>query len=76
MRYLRAWIVRLFGISRQQQDDREFSEEIESHPAMHIEDNLRCGMNQEEARQNAQIKLGGIYPDIRCRRIRRMDWRS
>jgi putative ABC transport system permease protein len=40
--------------------DREFGEEIESHLAMHIEDNLRAGTNPEEARRNALIKLGGI----------------
>ncbi len=39
---------------------REFAEEIESHLLAHIEDNLRLGMNAEEARRQALIKLGGM----------------
>jgi predicted permease len=38
----------------------EFSAEIESHLAMHIEDNLRSGMTPDEARREALIKLGGL----------------
>ena len=60
MRHLRAWIVRLCGLFTGERQDRKFAEEIESHLAMHIEDNLRSGMNPEEARRNAIIKLGGI----------------
>lgn len=60
MRHLRAWIVRLCGLFTGGPQDRKFAEEIESHLAMHIEDNLRSGMNPEEARRNAIIKLGGI----------------
>jgi putative ABC transport system permease protein len=60
MKTLRAWIVRLCGLFKRKQQDREFAEEIESHLAMHIEDNLRAGMSPEEARRNALIKLGGV----------------
>jgi len=60
MRTLRAWIVRLCNLFKRKQQDREFAEEIESHLAMHIEDNRRSGMSQEEARRNALIKLGGV----------------
>ena len=60
MKTLRAWIVRLCSLFKRKQQDREFAEEIESHLAMHIEDNLRSGMSPEEARRNAMIKFGGV----------------
>jgi predicted permease len=60
MKTIRAWIVRLCSLFKRKQQDREFAEEIESHLAMHIEDNLRSGMSPEEARRNALIKLGGV----------------
>jgi len=60
MRTLRAWIVRLCSLFKRKQQDREFAEEMESHLAMHIADNLRSGISPEEARQNALIKLGGV----------------
>jgi hypothetical protein len=60
MRMIRAWIMRLGGLFNKQRKDRELDEEIERHLQMHIEDNLRLGMNPEEARRQAMIKLGGI----------------
>jgi predicted permease len=59
LRQLRGWLVRLFGLFHRQRREREFAEELESHLAFHIEDNLRAGMSPEEARRVAQIKLGG-----------------
>jgi len=38
--------------------DRDFSEELESHLAMLIDDNLRRGMTREEARRAAVVRLG------------------
>jgi len=46
---LRGWLMRLFGLFTRQQREREFAEELESHLAIHIEDNLRAGMSPEEA---------------------------
>jgi macrolide transport system ATP-binding/permease protein len=60
MKTLRSWIARLFGSFKQNKKDREFAEEMESHLAMHIEDNLRLGMSPEESRRNALIRFGGI----------------
>lgn len=60
MRHLRAWLLRCAGLFRTEQDSREFAEEIEAHLQMHIEDNLRSGMNAREARRRALIKLGGV----------------
>jgi hypothetical protein len=60
LRQLRGWLMRLFGLFHRKQREREFAEELESHLALHIEDNLRAGMSPEEARRQALIKLGGV----------------
>jgi macrolide transport system ATP-binding/permease protein len=60
MRKLRAWFLRLWGVSQGDIHDKEFAEEIQSHLQMHIDDNLRCGMNPEQARREALLKLGGV----------------
>jgi hypothetical protein len=60
MRRLRAWCLRFAALFHKERRDRELTEELESHLQMHIEDNLRAGMNPAEARRQALIKLGGI----------------
>jgi predicted permease len=60
VRRIRAWFIRIIEIFRGKSYDREFSSELESHLQLHIDDNLRAGMNAEEARRQALIKLGGI----------------
>jgi len=60
LRQLRGWLARLFSIFNRRRREREFTEELESHLAFHIEDNLRAGMSPEEARRQARIKLGGV----------------
>src|SRR5215510_5001615 len=60
LRQLRGWLMRLFGLFHRKRREREFAEELESHLAMHIEDNLRAGMSPEEARRTAIVKLGGV----------------
>jgi hypothetical protein len=39
--------------------DHEFDQEFESHLTMLVEDNIRRGMNPEEARRQALLRLGG-----------------
>jgi macrolide transport system ATP-binding/permease protein len=68
MRKLRGWFVRLWGLPKQKVQDREFAEEIESHLRMHMEDNLRSGMEPECARREALIKLGGIEKTTQAHR--------
>jgi macrolide transport system ATP-binding/permease protein len=51
VRQLRGWLARFFGMLNRGRREREFAEEVESHLAMHIEDNLRAGMSPEEARR-------------------------
>jgi putative ABC transport system permease protein len=60
IRQLRGWLVRLCGLFHSKRREREFAEELESHLALHIEDNLRAGMSSEEARRVALVKLGGV----------------
>src|SRR5262245_29656063 len=60
IRQLCGWMVRLIGMLNRGRREREFTEELESHLALHIEDNLRAGMSPEEARRRALLKLGGV----------------
>jgi len=60
LRQLRGWVARLCGLFQRARREREFAEELESHLALHIEDNLRAGMSPDEARRVALIKLGGV----------------
>jgi hypothetical protein len=60
LRHLRGWLMRLLGLFNRALREREFAEELESHLALHIEDNLRAGMSPEEARRRALVKLGGV----------------
>src|SRR5579859_4076739 len=60
MRRLRSTLIRLAGLFRRRQREREMAEELESHLQMHIQDNLRSGMSPAEARRQALIKLGGL----------------
>lgn len=60
MRLLRAWLSRLAGLFGRERRERELAVEMEAHLLMHVEDNLRAGMTPEEARRDAQLKLGGL----------------
>src|SRR5450631_1238997 len=59
---MRAWLVRLAGLFRKKRREREMADELESHLAMHIADNIRAGMTEQEARREAVMKLGGMEP--------------
>jgi putative ABC transport system permease protein len=72
---LRGWFVRLSAFFNREKQDREFAAELESHLQMHIEDNIRAGMEPQEARRQALIKLGGIEPTKeRYRQQRGIPW--
>lgn len=62
MRGLRAWLLRLAGTFRRQRREQELAQEMQSHLEIHTEENLRAGMNPEEARRHALIRLGGVEP--------------
>ena len=60
MRKLRGWLLRLWGAFHRNPSDREFADEIETHLQMQIEDNLRSGMDPQQARREALLKSGGM----------------
>ena len=60
MRNLRAWLLRFGGLFGRARRERELATELESHLALHIDDNPRTGMTVEEARRRAMIRLGGL----------------
>jgi len=71
MRWLRRFWARLgimFAPAGRERAGREFEEEIESHLAMHVEDNVRAGMTPAQARREAILKLGGIEMVRQARR--------
>jgi predicted permease len=53
-------MMRLAGLFSKQRLEKEMTEEIESHLAMHIADNVRAGMTPGQARREALLKLGGV----------------
>ena len=65
IRELRGWLVRLFGLFYRTRREHEFAEELESHLAFHIEDNVRAGMSPQEARRRPQLQRPGLSPQVR-----------
>ena len=70
-RRLRAALVRLAAFARRSRLDRELDDEIQSHLALHIDDNRRAGMTPEEARRHAILTLGGVEAVKELYRARR-----
>jgi predicted permease len=70
MKRLRALMVRLSGLFGGAQREREVADELGSHLQMHIDDNLRAGMNAEQARRDAILKLGGVESTAQAYRER------
>ncbi len=60
MKKLRSWLIRLGRLFHKSRQEFELAEELQYHLAMHIEDNICSGMNPDEARRNACLKLGGM----------------
>jgi predicted permease len=60
MRRLRAALARVRAHFHRDRLDRDLAAELHSHLSMHIDDNRRAGMNADEARRQALLKLGGI----------------
>jgi predicted permease len=71
MRTIRAFLLRFGGLFHKGRRDRELAEEIESNLQLHIEDNLRAGMNADDARREALLKFGGIESAKEAYRDRR-----
>ncbi|HXT86997.1 MAG TPA: permease prefix domain 1-containing protein, partial [Verrucomicrobiae bacterium] len=60
MKTIRGMLVRLAGMFCRERRDSELAAEMDAHLQMDIEDNVRRGMSQGEARRQALIKLGGV----------------
>ena len=60
MRFLRRSLARLKNFATGRRDDKRLREEMEEHLALQTEENLRAGMNVEEARRQAVMKFGGV----------------
>jgi len=57
---LRRFLIRLAGLFRKRRQEQDLADELESHFQMHVEDNLRSGMNAEQARREARLRFGAI----------------
>jgi predicted permease len=71
MRKLRAFWIRLNGLFRARSTDNDFAAELESHIALHIDEGIRAGLNANEARRQALIRLGGTEQTRQAYRNRR-----
>ncbi len=60
MTRLRIFLVRLWGLVRSRQMDREIDDEIASHLAEATEEYVQQGLSPEEARLAAQRSFGGV----------------
>src|SRR5690348_6427088 len=71
MRLLVALLKRLANLFGSARRDDELAAELKSHLQLHLEDNLRAGMSEEQARREALMKLGGLEQTKEAYRDRR-----
>ncbi|MGH9664552.1 MAG: permease prefix domain 1-containing protein [Bryobacteraceae bacterium] len=57
---LRELWARLASLIRRRELDREFEDEIAAHLELARAENLRCGLEPEEARRQAAVRFGSI----------------
>ncbi len=60
MRRLRGFLLRFTGLFGRGRREREIAAEFESHFEMHVADNIRRGMTEEDARRHARLKFGAV----------------
>jgi predicted permease len=60
VRTWRGWLLRLFGRGTSIQFDRELDAELQGHLQLHVDDLLRSGLSEAEARRQALVALGGF----------------
>jgi predicted permease len=58
MRSLNRLFTRLLNFTTRRRDDERLREEIESHLAAEMEENIHAGMTPEEGRRQARLKFG------------------
>jgi hypothetical protein len=66
----RRLVLAFSGMLHRDSAQTRFTEEIESHLQMHIEDNLRSGMTHARARREAVWKLGSVEATVQAYRER------
>src|SRR5258708_2259490 len=71
MRAMRAWLLRLGASLTGPARPSDVADELNSHLAFHIDDNVRAGMTPAEARRTALLKLGGLAQTAESVRDRR-----
>src|SRR5262245_36069900 len=71
LRTLRAWLLRIAGLVRPGAGEQDFADELESHIALHTDDNIRAGMTPDEARRQALAQVGGVTGIREAHRDRR-----
>ena len=59
---LRSVLARLLALFRARCLEHELTAELQSHIEMAVEENVRAGMNPEEARQMAERSFGPVEP--------------
>src|SRR6476660_2291197 len=60
IRRLRTVVLRIIGLFFPTRAENDFDAELDSHLRMHVDENIRSGMNAEEARRDALMRLGGM----------------
>jgi predicted permease len=70
MRFFRAFALRFRGLFASSRED-DFSAELESHVALDTEAGVRSGLDPQEARRQALIRLGGAEQTRQAHRDRR-----
>jgi len=71
MNRLRSLFIRIRSLFARQRAESDLDAEMQSHLALHIEDNLRRGMSPQQARREALMKLGGVEQTKELYRDRR-----
>src|SRR5579859_2922447 len=71
MKTLRSIFLRLAATLHQKSREADFVRELESHLALHADENLRSGISPRDARREALLKLGGIASATEQHRDRR-----
>jgi putative ABC transport system permease protein len=68
---IRAFFLRLLGLNGSPRIEEDFSAELESHVALDTEAGIRSGLEPQEARRQALIRLGGAEQTRQAHRERR-----
>src|SRR5438309_294388 len=50
----------LRNLFRKKREERELDEEVRTHEQLLVDENIRAGMNPQEARRQARLELGGV----------------